>query len=63
MSDQTVTISFTEYLILKEDSLMLQCLNEAGVDNWEGYSDACQLFSGYSEDVDEDEFYDDETED
>lgn len=63
MSDQTVTISLTEYIILKEDSLMLQYLNEAGVDNWEGYSDAYQLFRGYSEDEEEDDWDDEDVDD
>jgi hypothetical protein len=29
---------------LKEDSLFLECLRMAGVDNWEGYSYAHSLY-------------------
>ncbi len=27
-----------------EDQIFLQCLREAGVDNWEGYDFACTLY-------------------
>ena len=33
-----VLIDIKEYRDLKEESLMLQCLENAGVDNWDGYS-------------------------
>jgi len=29
---------------LEEDSNFLNCLRQAGVDNWEGYEDAQELF-------------------
>jgi hypothetical protein len=35
----TVTISAEEYLTLLERSFDLQCLEESGVDNWEGYGE------------------------
>lgn len=38
--DGTVTISFLTYKLLIEDRNILQSLYAAGVDNWEGYSDA-----------------------
>lgn len=33
-------ITREEYDRLERDSHMLQCLQDAGVDNWDGYSDA-----------------------
>lgn len=39
-----VTIPLEEYLSLKEDSEFLADLEEAGVDNWEGYSEAHRQF-------------------
>jgi len=38
-----VTITREEYQALLKDQIFLQCLQNAGVDNWEGYSDAIQL--------------------
>lgn len=35
-----VTITQEEYDNLLEDSIFLQALSSAGVDNWEGYEDA-----------------------
>lgn len=32
-----ITISFKEYHELKKASHLLQCLEDAGVDNWSGY--------------------------
>lgn len=40
--DSTVTISKKEYDALVNDSRILQALYGAGVDNWEGYSDAME---------------------
>lgn len=37
-----VTISKEEYEDLLEDRDWLRALRDAGVDNWEGYSYACQ---------------------
>ena len=34
-----------EYTSLQEDSRMLQCLHDAGVDNWSGYSYAMEAFN------------------
>jgi hypothetical protein len=44
MSNETVTISKKEYESLLSDSLKLACLEEQGVDNWGGYSDAMQVY-------------------
>jgi hypothetical protein len=41
--DETITISVAEYEELKNDSLFLDCLRSAGVDNWDGYSYAQEL--------------------
>jgi hypothetical protein len=41
--DETVTISKVEYQRLLADSEWLQCLKDAGVDNWSGYDFACDL--------------------
>jgi hypothetical protein len=43
MNEETVTISKKEYEQLKEDSFFLECLQGAGVDNWEGYDYALEL--------------------
>jgi len=37
----TVTMSKEHYLMLRTASDFLQRLRAAGVDNWEGYSEAC----------------------
>lgn len=41
--EETVTISKKEYEELLEDQLLLQCLQGAGVDNWEGYDYALEM--------------------
>lgn len=38
--DGTVTISMIAYNRLVEDSQWLSALEQAGVDNWQGYEDA-----------------------
>lgn len=43
MNEKTVTISKTEYESLKEDARWLQCLENAGVDNWGGIDYAYEL--------------------
>jgi hypothetical protein len=45
MNEETVTISKKEYESLKEDARWLQCLENAGVDNWEGYDYARELLN------------------
>jgi len=41
--NETVTIPKSEYESLLEDSKWLQCLEGAGVDNWDGYDYAREL--------------------
>jgi hypothetical protein len=42
--NETVTISKKEYESLLDDSHKLECLENAGVDNWGGYSDAMEEY-------------------
>ena len=39
-NNESITIDKQEYNRLIKDSLFLEALEGAGVDNWEGYSDA-----------------------
>lgn len=41
--DNTVTISLSEYNELIEDQELLQALQAAGVDNWDGYDLALEF--------------------
>lgn len=43
MTNETVTISKKEYESLLDDRKWRIALENAGVDNWEGYSFACEL--------------------
>lgn len=45
MNEETVTISKKEYESLLEDRKWRIALENAGVDNWEGYSFACELLN------------------
>jgi len=36
-----ISINLKEYYDLKKNSLMLSCLTNAGVDNWEWFDEAC----------------------
>jgi len=45
MTDETVTISKEEYESLLEDRKWLQALEGAGVDNWEGYDFAREIYN------------------
>jgi len=44
MSEEMVTISKQKYIEMQRALLMYQALQECGVDNWEGYSDAQDIF-------------------
>lgn len=44
--DEAITISLLEYSQLLEDRDFLYALQQAGVDNWEGYSYACRIAEG-----------------
>lgn len=41
--EETITISKKEYEELLKDSQFLDCLQGAGVDNWEGYEYAQEM--------------------
>jgi len=43
--DGKITITKKEYNQLIEDSEFLECLEVHGVDNWNGYEDACQMLN------------------
>lgn len=49
MSEQTITITVEEYEALLQDSAKLNCLEGAGVDNWDGYDWAMEEFYSNSE--------------
>lgn len=42
---EKISIDKKYYDTLKRAMALLQCLQECGVDNWEGYSEAQQLFA------------------
>ena len=46
VDNDTKTKLFNYLDQLEEDSNFLNCLRQAGVDNWEGYEDAQDLFGG-----------------
>ncbi len=52
MSEIMVTLPQSTYIKLLEDEFLLSCLREAGVDNWDGYDYAMEL---YNEDTKEDD--------
>lgn len=44
MNEETVTITKKEYDSLKDDSFLLQCLQDAGVYNWQRYDFAMEEY-------------------
>jgi len=44
MPDETITIPLAEYQRLLIANRELEALNRAGVDNWEGYDEAMNIF-------------------
>lgn len=50
--EEKVTIDKKEYDELVKDSEFLQALQEAGVDNWGGYSFAVEILKSYDENGD-----------
>lgn len=40
----SISITIDEYKNLLEDSLMLEALDAGGVDNWEGYAEAMEIY-------------------
>ena len=53
MIDNYVSISLEEYIRLVEDQQFLNCLEQAGVDNWEGYEHAISLWREYKDEEDD----------
>lgn len=49
----TITISREEYENLLRDKAFLQALEDAGVDNWEGYDNACETFQLMGNELDD----------
>ncbi len=46
VGDDMIVIPKEEYEMLRENDMFLDALQSAGVDNWEGYSIAYQIFNG-----------------
>jgi hypothetical protein len=42
--NNTVRISKEKYEQLLNDQALLECLQACGVDNWDGYGDAMEMF-------------------
>ena len=42
--DKKISISEEEYETLLNDSILLNCLQMMGVDNWDGYGDAIEQY-------------------
>ena len=54
--DKQITISVQEYGKMLDDILFLNCLREAGVDNWEGYSYAYSLYNEVHQEMGDDKW-------
>lgn len=52
---ETVTISKAELEHLQDRSLKLECLDNAGVDNWSGYGYAMEMYYEEKENEEEDD--------
>jgi hypothetical protein len=50
--DETITIKKIKYERLVKREHWLQCLEAAGVDNWQGYDYACELLRREAKDDD-----------
>ena len=46
---ESITIQASEYYQLRNDAFLLSCLRQAGVDNWEGWGSAMELFEQSNE--------------
>lgn len=44
VKEELVAISLKQYMELLDNDLMLECLQNAGVDNWEGYDVAMEEY-------------------
>lgn len=49
MNEETITITKMEYDQLLDDAFKLQCLESAGVDNWQGIDYAMEMYRGEEE--------------
>ena len=49
--DETITITKKKYKELLDSELKLNCLENAGVDNWEWYDDAMERYHNNKEDA------------
>ena len=49
---QTIIVTIDEWNKLREDSAFLNCLQNAGVDNWDGYEYAQDAYAEWSEGYD-----------
>lgn len=47
--EEEITIPLNTYHALKQDSLVLNILLAAGVNNWEGYDAAIETYQNYEE--------------
>lgn len=52
MTEDTITINKREYNQLLKDQLMLQALEEGGVDNWDWWGEAIQRYQELLEEHD-----------
>jgi len=43
--DKKISISEEEYEALLNDSILLNCLQMMGVDNWDGYNEAIEQYN------------------
>lgn len=50
---KTITLTIKEYKRLVLNDIMLGALEEAGVDNWEGYDDAREIYLEQIKDLDD----------
>ena len=50
--DDCIVISIDMYKKLCEDQRFLDALKSAGVDNWDGWDHAIDIFNGYDESTD-----------
>jgi hypothetical protein len=48
-TEETVTITIKEYNELLDDRAFLDSLRIAGVDNWQGWDDACDIYNGVND--------------
>lgn len=54
-NDPTITVDKKLFERVVEDSDFLDCLKACGVDNWEGYSLAVQMYNEQNKILDEDD--------